>query len=201
VVASEDSDMLRDTISELFSSDPRWSYRGEARIDPPNALKKCRFEIELFSKEVPKASKNFYELCKGGVEKKGQKTLGYKDTSFHRFVKGFCLQGGDVNGKGGDSIYKDGFFKDEKAGLKMLHDRIGIVSYANSGPNTNRSQFFFTLSEGQSPHPCDGKHVVVGKVVNPDAIEFLQIINETVNARDDETPDQDIFIQDCGCLD
>ena len=74
---------------------------------------------------------------------------------FHRIVRGFCCQGGDVvngDGSGGDSIY-GGKFNDEKAGLKLKHDAGGAVSMANSGKNTNSSQFFFTLAAAPR---CDG---------------------------------------------
>ena len=62
---------------------------------------------------------------------------------------------------GGDSIY-GGKFNDEKPGLKLKHDAAGVVAMANSGKNSNTSQFFLTL--GPAPQ-CDGKHVVVGRIV------------------------------------
>ena len=79
----------------------------------------------------------------------------YKDDN----VDLFALPAGD--GSGGDSIYK-GDFNDEKGGLKLKHNAVGVLSMANSGKNSNSSQFFFTL--GAAPQ-CDGKHVVFGRVV------------------------------------
>jgi cyclophilin family peptidyl-prolyl cis-trans isomerase len=74
---------------------------------------------------------------------------------FHRIQSGFCCQGGDIiknDGSAGDSIHGRKF-SDEKAGLALPHDAAGILSMANSGKNTNSSQFFFTLA----PAPqCDG---------------------------------------------
>lgn len=74
---------------------------------------------------------------------------------FHRIQSGFCCQGGDIvkhDGSGGDSIYGRKF-ADEKAALSLSHDAAGILSMANSGKNSNSSQFFFTLA----PAPqCDG---------------------------------------------
>lgn len=74
---------------------------------------------------------------------------------FHRIVKGFCCQGGDVvkgDGSGGDSIYGCAF-NDEKQALKLKHAAAGVLAMANSGKNSNSSQFFFTLA----PAPqCDG---------------------------------------------
>jgi peptidylprolyl isomerase len=173
-----------------------WSSRGEPRLIKPDAVVSCRFEIQLNDTECPRAVKNFKSLCEGTVDKHG-KDLHYQNTMFHRFVKDFCLQGGDINGKGGDSIYS-GFFKDEKGGLKRKHDHVGVVSMANSGPHTNRSQFFFTLSK-DGCQSCDGKHVVVGRVVNDEALRFLmENVNETLQADDGEVPTTDVFISSCG---
>jgi cyclophilin family peptidyl-prolyl cis-trans isomerase len=74
---------------------------------------------------------------------------------FHRIVKGFCCQGGDVvkrDGSGGDSIH-GATFNDEKPALKLKHSRPGVLSMANSGKNSNSSQFFFTLA---ATPQCDG---------------------------------------------
>jgi peptidylprolyl isomerase len=79
---------------------------------------------------------------------------------FHRIVKGFCCQGGDVvkgDGSGGDSIY-GATFNDEKAALKLKHSSAGILSMANSGKNSNSSQFFFTLDAAAQ---CDGASPVL----------------------------------------
>ena len=68
---------------------------------------------------------------------------------------------------------------------------------ANSGSNTNKSQFFFTLGPAPS---CDGKHVVLGQVTNEEAIQFLRDLNLRAEKQTDETPLEDIFVQDCGVL-
>ena len=98
-----------------------------------------------------------------GIGQKTGKPLHFKSSLFHRIIPGFMIQGGDFsnkNGTGGESIY-GGKFNDEN--FKVKHNRAGLLSMANAGPNTNGSQFFVTLSA--TPH-LDGKHVVFGELVD-----------------------------------
>ena len=187
-------------FSEAFASDPSFSARGTARLDPPDALTRGRLEIALDSAAAPKACENFRCLCTGerGKGKASGKALHYKGVRMHRIVKGFCVQGGDVvkgDGSGGDSIY-GGAFKDEKGGLAARHAAAGVVALANSGPHTNRSQFYVSL--GAAPQ-CDGKHVVLGRVVNEEGLELLGRIDE-VAASESGAPAADVVIADCGQL-
>ena len=85
----------------------------------------------------------------------------YNDTTFHRVVRDFMIQGGDPTGtgRGGESVF-GGKFPDEIT-PELRHTGAGVVSMANAGPNTNGSQFFVTLA----PAPwLDGKHTIVGRV-------------------------------------
>ncbi|EIE27323.1 hypothetical protein COCSUDRAFT_11218, partial [Coccomyxa subellipsoidea C-169] len=193
-------------LKEAFLADPTWSKKGDFRAEAPAEIRAGRLIIELFVKEVPKTVENFKCLIDGskGLGKASKKPLHYKASKkqaicsgckFHRIVKGFCCQGGDVvrgDGSGSDSIY-GGKFNDEKPGLKLKHET-GVVSMANSGKNTNSCQFFLTLA----PAPqCDGKHVVFGRIV--EGLQILQKIDEEA-ASDDGTPKKDVTISDCGVL-
>ena len=144
-----------------------------------------RIKIELFDSVVPKTAENFRKLC---VDKK------YVKIPFHRVVKGFMIQGGDItakNGTGGMSIYGPNF-ADEN--FKLRHTEAGILSMANAGPDTNSSQFFITTKE--TPH-LDGKHVVFGKVVSGmDVVYKIERIPVDYN----DKPIHEIIVQDSGIL-
>ncbi|CAM9806722.1 unnamed protein product [Ectocarpus sp. 12 AP-2014] len=110
------------------------------------------FTVELYSQHAPKSCHNMGELARRGY---------YDNTIFHRVIKDFMVQGGDPTGtgRGGESSF-GGKFEDEiRRDLK--HTGAGIVSMANSGPNTNGSQFFVTL--GPTPW-LDGKHTILGRI-------------------------------------
>ncbi|KAL4452330.1 hypothetical protein ABPG75_007992 [Micractinium tetrahymenae] len=186
----------QEVFQEAYSSDPSWASQGPALVAAPG-LAGGRLVVELTAaKEAPKACENFRCLCTGekGLGKASGKPLHYKGVWLHRVQRGFVAQGGDIvkgDGSGGDSIY-GGKFKDEPAALKLKHDAAGVVGFANSGKHSNTSQFYITL--GKAP-ACDGKHVVIGRVV--EGLEVLQQIEELV-ASDDGTPRTDVVIADCG---
>ncbi len=116
--------------------------------------------VKFEDKESPVTVANFIGLAEGKIENKakGKGVPYYDGTIFHRVIKDFMIQGGDPKGTGmGDPGYK---FGDEKNDLK--HTGKGILSMANSGPNTNGSQFFIT--EVATPW-LDGRHTVFGEVV------------------------------------
>lgn len=122
-----------------------------------------RIVIGLYSDFVPRTAENFKQLAVGvESELSTRGVLSYDKTPFHRVVRNFCVQGGDVlygTGQAGYSIYGR-HFEDEKFGL--THDCAGTVSMSNSGKDKNASQFFILTNP--SPH-LDKKHVIFGRVV------------------------------------
>jgi len=153
-----------------------------------------RIVIELFASVTPKTAENFRALCTGEKGKgKSGKNLHFKGCVFHRIIPDFMIQGGDFtrsNGTGGESIYGEKF-ADEN--FKLKHKVAGMLSMANSGKNTNGSQFFITTVA--TPH-LDGKHVVFGQVV-----EGLNIVKlmEKQGTRSGTTKSR-VIISDCGQL-
>jgi peptidylprolyl isomerase len=122
------------------------------------------------------------------------KPLTYRNSTVHRVIPGFVLQGGDFvfkNGSGGESVFGKKTFKDERAGLALKHDQRGILSMGNSGKNSNSSQFFLTLEKAPQ---CDGKHVIFGELKS--GMEVLEAA-EQVGTSSGE-PSVPITITDCG---
>ena len=158
----------------------------------------ARLDIELLSDVVPRTSANFLALCTGekGRGKFGR-PLHFKGCGFHRIIPGFMAQGGDFtagNGTGGESIYGR-TFADEAAGLRLRHDRAGVLSMANAGPHTNGSQFFILF--GAAPH-LDGKHVVFGRVVGEASMALVRRL-EAIGSSSGK-PSRSVRIVDCGAV-
>ena len=154
-----------------------------------------RLVFGLFGNTVPKTAANFATLADGsaGIGLSG-KPLAYKGSKFHRIIRDFMAQGGDFtkdNGTGGESIY-GAKFEDENFILK--HTKPGLLSMANSGADTNGSQFFMTFVE--TPW-LDGKHVVFGEVL--EGFEILGEMNR-LGSRDGTDRSTEWLIADSGIV-
>jgi len=115
------------------------------------------FVAELFDDQAPETVNNFVFLARQGY---------YNGTTFHRVIDGFMAQGGDPTGTGmGGPGYQ---FKDEFSD-ELTFDRAGLLAMANSGPNTNGSQFFITYAP--TPH-LNGLHTIFGEI-----IEGMDVVN------------------------
>ncbi|KAG6498118.1 hypothetical protein ZIOFF_046027 [Zingiber officinale] len=155
-----------------------------------------RIVVELFADVVPRTAENFRVLCTGerGIGPNTGVPLHFKGSCFHRIIKGFMIQGGDISagdGTGGESIYG---LKFEDENFIIKHERKGMLSMANSGSNTNGSQFFITTT--RTSH-IDGKHVVFGKVLK--GMGVVRSIEHTP-VGDADYPTMDVVITDCGEL-
>ena len=164
---------------------------ADLQTDKGDILLKLEYEI------VPITVANFISLAEGTNPYMDDKYKGkrfYDGLKFHRIVNDFMIQGGDPRGNGsGDPGYKfeDEFPMDDSGNLILTHDGPGILSMANSGPDSNGSQFFITHKETKF---LDGKHSVFGYVVQGqevvdsmaqnDLIQRIEIIRIGKKAKD-----------------
>ena len=144
-------------------TEKQWNSPPAMQIDPQKTYSvtietnRGDMVLELYPEHAPKTVNNFVFLAKEGF---------YDGIIFHRVIIDFMIQGGDPTGTGtGGPGYK---FEDEVAENPLTHET-AVISMANSGPNTNGSQFFITHSP--QPH-LNGMHTVFGKVV-----EGKEIVN------------------------
>src|SRR2546422_5308203 len=152
-----------------------------------------KFTIQLYDQDAPKTVENFVGLATGAKEwtdpRTGRKSTGpyYNGTVFHRVIDGFMIQGGDPLGQGtGGPGYK---FADEFH-PKRRHDKAGVLSMANSGPNTNGGQFFITLD---ATSWLDNKHSVFGEVVS--GMDVVKKIGSTQTSKPGDRPVKPSTIQ------
>ncbi|KAI9632586.1 putative cyclophilin-like peptidyl prolyl cis-trans isomerase [Dioszegia hungarica] len=138
-----------------------------------------QFTVELYTKHAPKTCNNFSKLAERGY---------YNGVVFHRIIPGFMIQGGDPTGtgRGGTSVYGDKFADELHPDLRFVG--AGILAMANSGPNTNGSQFFITCA----PTPfLDGKHTIFGRISS--GMKTVQRL-EAVRTDNNDRPVEDIKI-------
>ncbi|CAG7561345.1 unnamed protein product [Fusarium equiseti] len=184
---------LSNTIRTVrfFSASSAVMANSKVFFDIEWAGNKGRINFNLYNDKVPKTAENFRALCTG------EKGFGYKGSSFHRIIPDFMLQGGDFtrgNGTGGKSIYGEKF-ADEN--FKLSHDRPGLLSMANAGPNTNGSQFFITTVVTSW---LNGRHVVFGEVADEESMKVVKALEATGSGSGSVKPENKATIVDCGEL-
>ena len=177
--ASEDTSYNDQTLYPYFEIEIGGIYAGKV-------------VFQLFDETVPKTCKNFRYLCVNGLFVRDKPS--YQNTHFHRVIKEFMIQGGDFtnsDGTGGFSMYGK-HFEDENFDLE--HNQPGMLSMANSGPNTNNSQFFITTEK--TPW-LDKKHVVFGIVIS--GFDIVKKI-ENLEVDNNSEPLIDAVISKCGLM-
>lgn len=146
-----------------------WVSLKEVRPDTrdivlPKAIIKTNYgdiKLELFAERAPKTVANFIRLAESSF---------YNGVIFHRIIPDFMIQGGDPTGSGRGG---PGYTFDDEFHAELRHDKPGILSMANSGPNTNGSQFFITIKPTTW---LDGRHSVFGQI-----IEGMDVVNKIAN--------------------
>ena len=188
-VAEASSQVSLEDVQEGFKNTEKGNPYFDITIDGEDV---GRLKFQLFDEDVPKTCANFRHLCTRGLDDKKEPC--YQDSIFHRVIEEFMIQGGDFtnfDGTGGKSIYGEKF-EDENFDLK--HNQPGLLSMANSGPNSNGSQFFITLKE--TPW-LDDKHVVFGILL--DGFELLKKI-ELLPKDDNNKPLKEVKVSKCGII-
>lgn len=155
------------TIRKQWNSPPDMIIDTQGRYIATIYTELGEIIVALHSDKVPVTVNNFVFLAENGF---------YDNTIFHRVIDNFMVQGGDPTGTGRGG---PGYKFDDEFHAELRHDREGILSMANAGPNTNGSQFFIT----HLPTPwLDDKHAVFGQV-----IEGMDVLN-SIPARDPQAP-------------
>lgn len=127
------------------------------------------FVVRLFDEQAPITVNNFVFLAQQGY---------YNGTTFHRVLDGFMAQGGDPTGTG---MGGPGYEFEDEVNNELVFDRPGLLAMANSGPNTNGSQFFITYAP--TPH-LNGLHTIFGEVV-----EGIDVVNNLTRRDPQQSPD------------
>jgi len=186
-------DKEKEAALKDLPEDEKWTVTKTAYFDISIDMNEPkRVAIALFGEAAPNTVNNFAAISKGNY--RGDPKFSFKGTKFHKVVKDFVIQGGDItteDGSGGKSIYGP-TFNDEP--FYHSHQGAGYVSMANRGEDTNGSQFFILL---QRARWLDGKHVVFGKIT--EGLDFIKEIAE-LEVTESQMPKKLVTIDDAGLL-
>jgi peptidyl-prolyl cis-trans isomerase A (cyclophilin A) len=173
---------------------PEFEVPGEGELKAELRTSEGAVTLRLFEKKAANTVRNFVGLAQGKVEwtdpESGETTSRplYSETIFHRVIPNFMIQGGDPLGRGTSGPgYR---FKDEFHAT-LRHHKPGVVSMANSGPNTNGSQFFVT--EVATPW-LDNKHSVFGEVI--DGMDVVKAIARVPTNPVNNKPHKDVVLHE-----
>jgi cyclophilin family peptidyl-prolyl cis-trans isomerase len=138
-------------------------------------------EIELYADQTPKTVENFAGLAKKDY---------YNGIIFHRVIPNFMIQGGDPTGtgRGGESLWGKPFA--DEIVPSLVFDEPGILAMANSGPNTNGSQFFITVA---ATTWLNGNHTIFGKVI--EGMDVVYAISKVPTSKPGDKPLQDVVME------
>ncbi|HEY6435445.1 MAG TPA: peptidylprolyl isomerase, partial [Ignavibacteriaceae bacterium] len=138
-------------------------------------------EIELYADQTPKTVENFVGLAKKDY---------YNGIIFHRVIPNFMIQGGDPTGtgRGGESLWGKPFA--DEIVPSLVFDEPGILAMANSGPNTNGSQFFITVA---ATTWLNGNHTIFGKVI--EGMDVVYAISKVATSKPGDKPLQDVVME------
>lgn len=163
--------------SKKYAAPPQMSIDQSAGYTAKIKTNKGNIVIELFPASAPKTVNNFVFLANEGF---------YNEIIFHRVIPNFMIQGGDPTGTGTSG---PGYKFEDEIDAKLGFEKPGILAMANSGPNTNGSQFFITTAS--TPH-LNGNHTIFGKVLEgQDVADTIS----TVPAGPGNRPNQPVVIQ------
>ena len=138
-------------------------------------------EIELFADQTPKTVENFVGLADSGY---------YNGVIFHRVIANFMIQGGDPTGtgRGGQSIWGKKF--EDEIVPSLTFNKPGILAMANSGPNTNGSQFFITVAPTSW---LDGNHTIFGQVI--EGMDVVYAISKVQTSKPGDKPLEPVVME------
>jgi len=138
-------------------------------------------ELQLFADQTPKTVENFVGLADSGY---------YNGVTFHRVIPNFMIQGGDPTGtgRGGQSIWGKKF--EDEIVPSLVFEKPGILAMANSGPNTNGSQFFITVA---ATSWLDGNHTIFGQVI--EGMDVVYAISKVPTSKPGDKPLEPVVME------